>query len=186
MEMGYFMKNDGWNPFVAGALAGLLAILSVYVTQKMINKSEFLGTSTTFVRVTGLVEKAVVPEHVASNDYFTSTKVKVDWQMLLVVGVFIGALISSVTDGSFKIEPIPPLWKQYHGGSIINRAIWSILGGIVALFGVRMAGGCPSGHGLSGMMQLATSGLVAMGGFMAGGFVVARIVNFKKKGAGND
>ncbi len=180
------MKNDGWNPFIAGALAGIVAILSVLITQKMVEKSHYLGTSTTFVRVTGLAENAVVPEHVAQNEYFTKTKVKIDWQMLLVVGIFIGAAASSLTDGSFKIEMLPPLWKRYHGKKVIKRVLWSLLGGIIALFGVRMASGCPSGHGLSGMMQLATSGLVAMAGFMAGGFVMARIFNFKVMEADNE
>lgn len=180
------MSKDGWNPFVAGALAGLLAILSVVITEKMLDKSDYLGTSTTFVRVTGLVEQAVAPEYVAQNEYFTKTRIKVDWQMLLVAGIFIGALISSFTDGSFKLEAVPPLWKQYHGSSIIKRAVWSVVGGIIGLFGARMAGGCPSGHGLSGMMQLATSGLVAMMGFMVGGIIMARLFNFKVKEADND
>ena len=174
------MKRDGWNPFFAGALAGILAILSVVITQKMVNKSHYLGTSTTFVRVTGLIENTCVPEHVSNNDYFVKEKVKVDWQMLLVAGIFIGAVISSVTDGSFKIEKVPPLWQEYKGASAAKRAVWGFIGGIVALFGVRLAGGCPSGHGLSGMMQLATSGLVAMCGFMAGGIVFARIFYSKK------
>jgi hypothetical protein len=45
-----------------------------------------------------------------------------------------------------------------------------------AIFGARLAGGCPSGHGLSGVMQLAPSGLIAMACFMAGGMLTARLV----------
>jgi hypothetical protein len=49
-------------------------------------------------------------------------------------------------------------------------------GGAVALFGARMAGGCPSGHGLSGVAQLSVSSLVAMVCFFAGGLFMARIL----------
>ena len=40
-----------WSPYVAGALAGLLLVLSVFLTGK------YFGASTTFVRAAGLVEK---------------------------------------------------------------------------------------------------------------------------------
>jgi hypothetical protein len=39
-----------------------------------------------------------------------------------------------------------------------------------------MASGCPSGHGLSGMMQLSVSGFVAMGMFFMVGILVAALV----------
>ena len=57
-----------------------------------------------------------------------------------------------------------------------TRAVGAFLGGIVAMFGARLAGGCPSGHGLSGLMQLSTSGLLAMAGFFGGGVLVANLV----------
>jgi hypothetical protein len=48
--------------------------------------------------------------------------------------------------------------------------------GMVAMMGARMASGCPSGHGLSGMMQLSVSGFVAMGMFFMVGILVAALV----------
>ena len=56
------------------------------------------------------------------------------------------------------------------------RAIGAFLGGIVAMFGARLAGGCPSGHGLSGLMQLSISGFLAMAGFFGAGIVIAHLV----------
>ena len=41
---------------------------------------------------------------------------------------------------------------------------------------VRLAGGCPSGHGLSGLSQLAVSGFVALAFFFGGGWVTARLL----------
>ena len=71
------MGKEKWNPYLAGALVGLLAVASVIVSTNLIGKPKYLGASTTFVRVAGLIEQLVIPEHVAGNEYFQSKKVKV-------------------------------------------------------------------------------------------------------------
>jgi uncharacterized protein len=170
-------KTDGgWSPYLAGALVGLLAIASVYATTKWLGKTNYLGASTTFVRAAGLLEREVAPERVQANEYFTKEKIRIDWQFMLVAGIFLGALIASVADRSFKPESVPPIWKERFGPSIGKRAAGAILGGIVAMVGARMANGCPSGHGLSGMMQLSVSGFAALGMFFIVGILVAALV----------
>jgi len=168
--------DGGWSPYLAGALVGLLAIVSVYVTTQVMGKANFLGASNTFVRAAGMLEHTVAPEHVTANKYFTKEKVRVDWQFMLVLGIFLGALISLVADRSFKLERLPPAWENRFGPSLTKRATGAILGGIIAMIGVRMADGCPSGHGLSGMMQLSVSGLIAMGMFFGVGVLVAGLI----------
>jgi hypothetical protein len=171
------MKTDGgWNPYFAGILVGILAVVSVLVTTQLLGKAKYLGASTTFVRTAGLVEQKVAPEHVAQNDYFQAKGVKVDWQMLFVVGILFGSLGASLTDKSFKKEAVPPMWSERFGTSPSFRAVGAFLGGMVALFGARLAGGCPSGHGLSGMMQLSVSGFLALVCFLIGGILVARLL----------
>jgi uncharacterized membrane protein YedE/YeeE len=165
-----------WNPYWAGALAGLLAIVSVLVSTKVLGKPKYLGTSTTFVRASGLLEQQVAAEHVEQNEYFQSKKVKMDWQMLLVLGIFLGALGSSLLGKEFKSEWVPPIWSQRFGSKDGVRILGALVGGVIAILGARLAGGCPSGHGLSGMMQLAFSGLLAMMGFIVGGIVTARLL----------
>jgi hypothetical protein len=49
------------------------------------------------------------------------------------------------------------------------------------MFGARMADGCPSGHGLSGLMQLSVSGFIALGLFFGVGVMVAAFV-YRQKG----
>ncbi|PLX79431.1 MAG: YeeE/YedE family protein [Desulfuromonas sp.] len=165
-----------WNPYLAGALVGILAVLSVVVTTLVIDKPKYLGASTTFVRASGLVEQAVAPDHVAENAYFQKTKIKIDWQMMFVVGVFGGALLASQLGRSAKLETVPPIWEKRFGPSPVVRAVGAFFGGAVLLFGARLAGGCPSGHGLSGNMQLSVSGLLALAFFMIGGILTARLV----------
>jgi len=169
----------GWSPYLAGALVGLLAIASVLVTTLLLGKSNYLGASTTFVRAAGELFNVVDPEHVAQSAYYTKTKVKIDWQFMLVIGIFLGALISSKTDNSFKLEGTPPIWRDRFGDSPWVRAAGAVLGGIIAMIGARMASGCPSGHGLSGMMQLSMSAFVALPLFFLFGVIVANLL-FKR------
>ncbi len=174
-------KKFSWRPYIAGALVGLLAVLSAYVTTKQLGKPKYLGASTTFVRSSGLIEKTVAPAHVKENKYFQSKKVKVDWQFMLVIGVLIGSFLSSIFTKSFKVECSPPIWSDNFGTSKPKRALFAFLGGAIAMFGARMAGGCPSGHGLSGLMQLSVSGYIAMAGFFGAGIIMASFT-YKRKG----
>ena len=170
------MRSESLRPYVTGALVGVLAVLSVLISTKILGKPKYLGASTTFVRAAGLVEEQVAENHVANNAYYQSKKVKVDWQFMLVAGVLVGAFISSLISRTFKLERVPPIWADRFGAKISTRALGAFLGGVVAMFGVRLAGGCPSGHGLSGLMQLSLSGYISMAAFFIGGIVVAHIV----------
>ena len=173
-------EDGGWSPYLAGALVGVLAIVSVLATTQLLGKTNYLGASTTFVRAAGLLEQTVFPERVAGNEYFTKEKVRVDWQFMLVVGIFCGALLAAKADRSFKPEAVPPIWRERFGPSTGKRALGAFLGGIVAMLGARMADGCPSGHGLSGMMQLSLSSFVALAMFFGTGVVVAGLVYRRK------
>lgn len=168
--------GGGWNPYLAGALVGLLAVVSVYATTMLLGKTTYIGASTTFVRAAGFLERSVAMEHVAANEYFVKTKIKIDWQYMLVAGIFLGALGSSLSDRSFALESVPPTWRERFGPSVGKRAFGAFFGGIVAMVGARMADGCPSGHGLSGMMQLSMSSLVALLMFFGFGVLVAQFV----------
>ena len=163
-------EQGAWNPYLAGALSGLLGIASVAVAGK------FMGASTTFVRASGMIERVFVPETVANMAYYLSKGLKFDWQFLFVIGICMGSLIASLTSKTFVWQPVPPMWKNRHGRSVAKRGIVAFVGGIVAMYGARLAGGCPSGHGLSGLTQLSVSGFLAAGCFFAGGIVMAAMV----------
>lgn len=174
--MKWKTDDGGWSPYLAGALLGLLAIASVLATTQLLGKTSYLGASTTFVRAAGILEQTIAADHVESNEYFTKTKVRVDWQFMLVIGIVLGAIISSTMDKSFRLEAVPPTWEKRFGPSIGKRAVGAIVGGIIAMIGARLADGCPSGHGLSGMMQLSASSFVALVMFFGVGVLVAHVV----------
>ncbi len=164
------MEKRPMNPYFGGILAGALMVLSIVVAGK------FFGASTTFARLGALVEGFVVPEHVASLTYFKKDGFKVDWQMFFVIGIGLGSLAASLQSGTFRFRVVPPLWERRFGSSPLNRALAAFFGGALSIVGARMAGGCPSGHGLSGVMQLAPGSLVSLLCFFVGGAIVARLL----------
>jgi uncharacterized membrane protein YedE/YeeE len=169
------MKTTTWNPYLAGALTGVLLILSVLVDGK------YFGASTTFARTAAKVE-AVAGIDTHRIEYFTTKGGKYgpesipDWQVLFVIGIALGGLGASLASGTFKIQRVPPMWAARFGERPLWRNLAAFAGGVILLFGARLAGGCPSGHGLSGLSQLAVSGLVALAFFFAGGWVTTKIL----------
>jgi len=164
-------RDDGsWSPYLAGGLSGLVIIVSVLWT------GQFFGASTSFVRSAGMLARIFEPERVAQLEYFIRYLPEFDWQLLFVVGIFLGSLIASVWSGSFKWQGVPDMWADRFGSNPLKRGIVAFIGGIIAMFGARLADGCPSGHGLSGMIQLAVSGLIALTFFFVGGIIMTRII----------
>lgn len=129
------MEKGQWNPYVAGALAGLVSIFSVWAAGK------YLGASTTFVHSAAMIENAFAPERVASLDYFIKYGPKIDWQWMFVIGILFGALTASLSAGTFKLQAVPDMWKSRFGSAIGTRALFAFTGGAVAMFGARLANG---------------------------------------------
>jgi hypothetical protein len=127
--------DGGWSPYLAGALSGVVSILSVWIA------GQFIGVSTTFVRTTGMIEKILAPERVAQMEYFIKTVPKIDWQWVFVAGIFIGSLIASTTSGSFRWTALPDMWEARFGISRVKRGLVAFAGGTVGMFGARLADG---------------------------------------------
>ncbi|QJA06018.1 YeeE/YedE family protein [Thermosulfurimonas marina] len=174
------MRN-GWSPYLGGALTGLLLVLSVLVTYQLFGHPRYLGTSTAYVRVAGLVEKALSPESVATNAYYAKEGVGIDWKVMLVLGVPLGALIAALRNREFRLRWVPERWAERFGSSPVLRAVGAFVGGFLIIYGARLAGGCPSGHGLSGMSQLAASGFIVVAGFFVGGIPLALLIYGRRR-----
>lgn len=129
------IERKSWSPYFAGALSGVLSIFSVLVAGK------YFGASTTFVRSAGMIEKIVGPERVAQMSYFIKEVPEIDWQWMFVIGIFIGSLIASTTSGTFLWKGVPDMWKKRFGPNKFKRGIVAFLGGVIAMFGARLADG---------------------------------------------
>jgi uncharacterized protein len=128
--------NGAWSPYLAGALSGVVGIFSVWFAGK------YFGASTSFVSTAGMIEKLFGSERVAQMSYFIKVAPRIDWQWMFVLGILLGAMVSAVTSGSFKLQTVPDMWASRFGEkSTVRRAVTAFAGGIVAMFGARLADG---------------------------------------------
>ena len=83
---------------------------------------------------------------------------------MLVFGMIVGGGITARVLRSREPEAdrgsMPALWQNAFGPSRIKRYLASFAGGVLLLFGARLAGGCTSGHMISGISQLALSSFI--------------------------
>lgn len=163
------MKSPRWNPYLVGALIGVLSLLTFFLADKPI------GMSTGIAQASGACSMPVIgADGVAANAYWAKKAVPAwDYGSLFVLGSFLGALVSAVMSGSFKLESVPTIWRERFGSSVMKRMIAAFIGGVVILFGARLADGCTSGHGISGSLQLAVSSWTFFLVMFASGIVTA-------------
>jgi hypothetical protein len=168
-----------WNPYLVGAFIGLLSWAAFAIVNKPI------GMSTSIAAASGAVAEGVVGrETVLANPYWSKVTPKWDYGMLFLVGTFAGALLSSLVSRSFRVEYVPEVWQERFGPSRSKRLVWAFFGGVLALYGARMADGCTSGHGISGSLQLALSSWTFFLTLFGAGVVTAGLMfGFGRKGA---
>lgn len=164
------LTSDLWSPYVAGVGIGILIWLGFLFSNKAI------GCSTAYTRTSGMGEKLMRGDKVNDKPYYKKFVPKIDWEWMLVLGVVVGALISSILSGSFRIETVPEVWKNTFGSGLILRFVGALIGGILLGFGARMAGGCTSGHGISGTSQLSLGSWLAFLFFFIGGILTALLL----------
>ena len=165
-----FFSLTRWSPYLVGGAIGVLIWLSFILSNRPI------GCSTAYVRFGGLIEKIFKGKKVERKEYYRDFLPKIGWEVLLIVGVIFGAFISSSISGNFTVEMVPELWKTAFGSNDFIRGGAAVLGGFFVGFGARLAGGCTSGHGISGTSQLAVGSWLALISFFLGGFMSAYLL----------
>lgn len=145
-----------WQPYLAGALLGVLLFVAFLVT------GNGLGSSGATSRLDAALVDAVAPSHVDNTPYLLKMaggdkNPLDDW----IVPVFFGALLGGFSSGARNGRLGFVTTK---GPQISDRKRWamSFLGGVVFLYGARMARGCTSGQALSGGATLAAGSWVIM------------------------
>ena len=146
-----------WAPYPVGIGIGLLSIFAFATAD------HGLGVSTPFEHAAGFVKQALD----STSGYFAKpdNAPKVDWEMMVVVGVVAGAWLASRGRASLPATP-----------SSTSRLALAFGGGLLLMVGARLAGGCTSGHGITGALQLALSSWVFLPLIFVSGAVVARLL----------
>ncbi|MEI6142740.1 MAG: YeeE/YedE thiosulfate transporter family protein [Mariniphaga sp.] len=149
-----------------------LAILNAVVFLSVVSDRQ-IGASTAYPYVADLLTG------ITQNNYFTKIQVPGNWELLFLTGAFISGIVVSVLRKEFKIKIVHSNWAKYKGNSVSKRLVWSFIGGFILIIGARMAGGCTSGHVLSGGMQLSVSSLL-FACFVFGGLLITGKYFYRK------
>lgn len=177
---------------IGGLALGLVFFLAVLLVKP-------IGVSTQFVILDGILWDMQTPDLVTQTDAgYTSTNAylaksdgayaksvanPVNYSFIFVGAMMLGAMVSSILRGGVPRgeRMVPAIWRANYGGNVLKRWLIAFAGGFVVLYGARLAGGCTSGHMMSGMMQTSISGYVfALGAFLAA--VPTALYMFKQEG----
>jgi hypothetical protein len=166
------LTDKAWSPYLAGVVIGLLQIPAFLLIETA------LGASSSYVTVGALIASYLDPS-ITAIDYVArhiSAAPKNWWQVALVVGIAAGAFASMKLSGARR-QPISPIWSRALGSpSPARRYVVAFAAGFLMLLGARIADGCTSGHGLSGVAQLAVGSTVAVAAMFAGGIATALLL----------
>lgn len=154
---------------VGGVLLGLLLTLAVAVAKP-------IGVSTAYCTSWGMALAQAAPEWAAAHPYLQKVGTAVTPEWVLVIGLVLGSLAAAVLTRSRTSAALPATWTARFGNSARKRFVAAFAGGVLFLFGARLAGGCTSGHIISGLAQLAVSAVVFTAAVFASGVLTARLV----------
>lgn len=166
----HWLQMQSWSPYIVGAAMGVLTWFTFLLSDK------YLSCSTTYSRLSGMVEQRLHGPVVGQKAYYRKTPLIVDWQFMFVIGIFIGAFLSAFLSDSLHLEMVPELWRQHFGDTPVLRFLVAFAGGVLMGIGSRWADGCTSGHAISGALQLAVSSWIAVVCLFATGVLVAELM----------
>ena len=131
------------------------------------------------------------------SDYFKIDIKGQRWNLVFVLGSILGGFIAyrfltpetSIALSQSSIDSLKNLGFANPGSSYLPDEIFGIermtspfglgillFGGILVGFGTRYAGGCTSGHAISGLSNLQIPSLIAVVGFFIGGLIMVHLI----------
>ncbi|WP_298782148.1 YeeE/YedE thiosulfate transporter family protein [uncultured Polaribacter sp.] len=173
-----------WAWFIGGPLIAVSLFLYFYFGQNF-------GASTNFETLCTMAGAGKV------SDYFKKDWKQRDFALLFVIGLIIGGFISAtylIPNTNIDLNPktvqeltnlgFSNVGNQYFPDEIFgNDVIFSLKGFLILLisglligFGTRYAGGCTSGHAITGLSSLQLPSLLAVIGFFIGGIIATWFV----------
>ncbi|KAL3873777.1 hypothetical protein ACJMK2_036862 [Sinanodonta woodiana] len=150
--------HKNWPPVVCGALIGMLQLPMIFFVRSTLGASSSFCTLVSQLQVTEKLQKM--------SPYLCKYRSGIGhWSKVFYVGsAILGSYLSTQASGSYgEVTGVSPA-----------RAF---LGGLLIVFGARTAGGCTSGHGLSGFGLLCILSIYATVGIFVGGIATAFTMN---------
>jgi hypothetical protein len=168
-----FLARKDWSPYVAGAGLGLTATVSMAVFGKR------LSGAGAYQQIAGGLGRAIAPDNV----YFAYVVPSgLTWELLLLLGTFLGALAAALSSGSFRWRTMPDAqWVDAFGSSVARRWLVVFAGTALLELAGGFAGGCTASLAISGGGVLAPAAFLFMAGMFAGGVPVARWIYRRRR-----
>lgn len=139
--------------------SGLLMGLTVPILYLLSGKS--FGISSSLQHVGSICSPGTKISYLRDNDWRKGL-----WNLVFVVGIMLGAAVATTFLSAEPVHFLPA--SAYSPFGMVRL----LLGGVFVGFGVRYAGGCTSGHTITGLSNLNWPSLVATLSFFAGGVFV--------------
>ena len=173
-----------WAWYIGGPLIALALFLYFYFGRDF-------GASTNFETLCTMAGAGKV------SDYFKKDWKQRDFALMFVVGLIIGGFISSsylIPNQTIDLNPttvkeltdlgFANVGNQYFPEEIFGDDIYTslkgflilIISGVLIGFGTRYAGGCTSGHAITGLSSLQLPSLLAVIGFFIGGIIATWLI----------
>ena len=132
-----------------------------------------IGVSGTYPRIIGSIARRIAPAYAAANPYLVKMGSLITTETMLVVGLLIGGFLASTLGRTHA-----PSAEMVHARETTTGRRYrdAFLGGLLLIFGARLAGGCTSGHIISGITQLSISGILFAAAVFGSGMVTARLL----------
>ncbi|MDX1795750.1 MAG: YeeE/YedE thiosulfate transporter family protein [Hydrogenovibrio sp.] len=173
------------NWLKGGIALAAVAALAIILVKPVGVSTQFVVTDTIIWKtldsnIVNVTEKDGKKVYSSPNDYINKAHGSyakhasnpINYSYVFVLAMIIGAMLSSMFGGpkaTQEDKQVPEAFAKRYGFNPKKRYLFAFIGGFFTLFGARLAGGCTSGHMISGMLQTAVSGYV----FAAGVFMVA-------------
>lgn len=174
--------TNSWHWSISGLMIAFVLFLMMYFGEKF-------GVSTSFQTICSIGGAN------RWSSYFQLDWKKHDWLLVFVVGSILGGLVASTAlapEEAMVLAPETVQDLQQLGlkapisGSILPQELFNlsssgsflllILGGILVGFGARYAGGCTSGHAITGLSNFQLPSLLAVVGFFIGGLLMTHFL----------
>lgn len=173
--------SQTWHWSISGFLIGIVMLLLIYFG-KTFGMSSNLRS---LCAMTGIGKKV---------SFFDWDWKSQRWNLVVTIGAMIGGFIavnylhnsSNVSINPSTISQLNDLGIDSPNGKLVPDALFEntspkaililISGGLLIGFGSRYAGGCTSGHAISGLSNLQLPSLKAVIGFFIGGLIMAHFL----------
>ena len=150
-----------WSPWVSGVMIGLMVPALYLIVGRR------FGISSSLRHIGAMCMPNAKADYLRLHNWRDSS-----WNMVLVGGVLLGSFVGAQF---LTTEPLSILPDAASTPAGIGRLLF---GGALVGFGTRYAGGCTSGHTISGISSLNVPSMVATGAFFAGGLLSTWVFSF--------